>query len=535
MVKGVIVLALVVALGGGGWLAFKPSSNSEGQRIDIVPASTISFEITATGNGDLRARKQTVLRSELEQNAAIVEVVEEGSRVSKGDVLVRLNADEIQTKLDDELLQLESAKSELVGAENAYQIQVSDNESALRQALLKVELNELELRKWQEGEVKEQRTKLQLDAERAEREESRLKAKLERSRELFTREFLSKDELDRDELAYVEAASALQTTQLAQRVYEEFTYERDLKQKTSDVEESNAELERVQRRNESELASKDAARTNRRRQFELREERVAKMRKQIEAAVIKAPTDGLVVYATSLNQNMWNNENGTLEVGTEIRPNQEIIVLPDTTEMMAVVRIPEALMGRVRPGQNAVVTIDAALGKKYSGTVETIGVMAQSGGWRDPNVREYEVRIGLDMGAEAHGLKPSMRCEARLTLNTVEQALAVPIQAVFNEGRRQFVYTAQDAKYHQKPVRIGRRSDLYAEIVEGIAEGDRVLLRQPPTAQIVKAEEPKQGAPSAPGAAPASNIPAQRGGPPQPRAEDSGGKKPVAQTTAARD
>lgn len=497
MVKALVGLAVIAGLTVGGWMLLGPRSEGSGERVDLVQASTLTFEITATGNGDLRARKQTVLRSELEQTAAIVEIVDEGARVKKGDVLVRLNGDEIQTKLDDEMLQLESAKSELVGAENAYQIQLSDNESALRQASLKVDLSELELRKWQEGEVKEQRTKLQLDLERSEREEERLKAKLERSRELFAREFLSKDELDRDELAYVEAVSALQTASLAQKVYEEFTYERDLKQKTSDVEEAKAELDRVKRRNESELASKEASVTNRRRQFQLREERVAKLQKQLAATVIAAPTDGLVVYATSLNQNMWNNDSGTLEVGTDIRPNQEIIMLPDTTEMMAVVKVPEALMGRVRQGQGAVVTIDAALGKKYTGTVESIGVMAQGGGWRDPNVREYEVRIGLDMDDEKHGLKPSMRCEARITLNTVEQALAVPIQAVFNEGRRQFVYTTQEARYVQRPVKVGRRSDLYAEIVDGLTEGERVLLREPPVGTVVKAPDQAKEAPGA--------------------------------------
>lgn len=496
----------LVALGGAGVAALSWSTTEATQKADEFLVSRRAFDITATGNGELRARKQTMLRSTLDQQSAIVEIVPEGDRVQKGDILVRLNGDEIQKRLDDDMLQLESARSDLVSADNAYQIQLSDNESAMRQAHLKLEIAELELRKWQEGEVVEMRKSLELDVDRAKREFDRLKAKVERARMLFAREFLSKDELDKDEVAFIEAESKLETTDLASRVYEEFTYSKELKQKTSDVEEARAEVERVQRKNESELASKEAQLTNRKRQLQLREDRVAKLKEQLDACTIKAPTDGLVVYATSLNQNMWGNDSGPYEIGSEIRPNQEIIALPDTTEMVATIRIPEALLSRVRPQQKAIITIDAAQGKTYTGVVDSIGVMAQSAGWRDPNVREYEVRIALDLGSEPHKLKPSMRCEARVILDAVKDAIAVPIQAVFNEGRRQFVYVIQGDMFAQTAVQVGRRSDSFAEIVSGLSGGESVLLREPAPGRVIKMKD--AAAPTIAGTAPGGRPPA---------------------------
>lgn len=520
----------VIALGGAGVAALSWSTTEATQKVDQFVVSRRTFDVTATGNGELRARKQTMLRSSLDQQSAIVEIVAEGDRVQKGDVIVRLNGDEIQKRLDDDMLQLESARSDLVSAENAYQIQLSDNESAMRQAHLKLEIAELELRKWQEGEVVEKQTQLKLDTERAEREYDRLKAKVERARMLYERQFLSKDELDKDELAFIEAESKRETSQLAQEVYKEFTYSKELKQKSSDVEEARAEVERVQRKNDSELASKEAQLTNRKRQLQLREDRVAKLREQLAACTITAPTDGLVVYATSLNQNMWGGDSGPYEVGSEIRPNQEIIALPDTTEMVATIRIPEALLSRVRPKQRAVVTIDAAQGKTYAGVVDTIGVMAQSAGWRDPNVREYEVRIALDLGSEPHKLKPSMRCEARVILDTVKDAIAVPIQAVFNEGRRQFVYVTQGDMFAQTAVQVGRRSDNFAEIVSGLSGGELVLLREPAPGRIIKLTDPKQPQqPAVAGAAPTpEGTPGEKRGP----GERKGAGRPAAATGA---
>lgn len=499
-----IGLAVLIVLGGGAaWLSSSGGQSTKEAALDLVAAEVKSFEVSVTATGELRAKNQTVMRSELEKDAPIVEIVEEGKRVSKGDVLVRLNSDDIQSDLDDETLHQEAARADVITAEAAVQIQESENRSTLKKAQLEVELSEIALKKWEEGEVQEERLKLDTAVEKGIREHERLKTKLERSEQLFARDFLSKDELDKDRIEFIEAESALTTARVAKDVYEKYTYHHDRKKVQSDFDEKKSELERVERKNASELESKTADLTNKRRQLELRDDKVKKLQGQLGKASLRAPTDGLVVYATSLEQFGWMNNNEPLNVGSVIRPNQEIIMLPDTSDMVATVKVNEALVGRVKPGQRAEVTVDAAQGKRFSGVVESIGIMAQSGGWRDPNVREYEVRIDLDLDEEAHGLKPSMRAEARLILMEVEEALAVPVQAVFSEGPHQFVYMTDGRRFRQTPVQVGRRSDVFAEVREGLKAGERVLLREPPTGQITKAtfpEVPQRGPGGKPGA-----------------------------------
>ena len=488
-VKVKLVIALVVLVAGaGGFLLLRSGGGSKPEaQLDLVAAETRTFDVSVTATGELRAKNQTVLRSELEKESAIVEIVEEGRRVAKGDVIVRLNGDEIQSQLDDELLQQETARADVISAESALAIQESENKSSADKAKLELELAELDLKKWEQGDVVEKRLELDTAIEKGVREHERLKTKLERSEKLFAREFLSSDELEKDRVEFIEAESALRTARVAKEVYEEYTFLQEQKKYTGAVEEKRAELERVVRRNESELASKKADLTNKRRQLELREARVTKLKGELAKSEIKAPTDGLVVYATSLEQFGWMNNNEPLNVGSVIHPNQEIVMLPDTSSMVATVKVQEAMVGRVSPGQHATVTIDAAQGKQFSGKVESIGIMAQSGGWRDPNVREYEVRIDLDITDGAHGLKPSMRAEAKIVLNEVKDVLAVPVQAVFSEGPNQFVYTASGSRFKQIPVQVGRRSDVYAEIRSGIENGQMVLLREPATGQIIKA------------------------------------------------
>lgn len=495
-----IIALSVVGLATVAIVLMSRSGGTGQARLDVHVVARETFEVTATASGELRAKNQTAIRNELENEASIVEIVEEGSFVKKGDLLVKLNDDEIRTQLDEEMLQRETARAEAVAADNDLKIQLTENDASLKKAQTDVVLADVELQKFEAGDAVEKRLELNLAVEKGQRETKRLTDKVERSRELYKRDFLSKDELDKDELELIEAQAELEQANVALKAYEDYTYKKERKKLESELDQSKAELEKTLRKNESDLASKEADLTNKRRQLELREAKVAELEAELTKTEMLAPTDGLVVYATSLEQFMWMNNEQPLNVGTTVHPNQEIIMLPDTSEMVAAVKVHESLVGRIRPGQRAIVAVDAAQGRKFTGSVESIGIMAKSGGWRDPNVREYEVRIALDLPDEKHGLKPSMRCEGRITLMDVPDVIAVPLTAVFSEGPNQFVYVVKGDDYIQTQVRVGRRSDITAEIAKGLDAGQRVALREPPAANIVKATfepMPQGGPPSA--------------------------------------
>ncbi|MBL8744722.1 MAG: efflux RND transporter periplasmic adaptor subunit [Phycisphaerae bacterium] len=493
--KVIAILTVVGLVIIGGVIAWRSSGRSEVGRPDIHVVAREDFAVTVVSNGELRAKKQTAIRNELEHEAAIVKIVEEGTLVKKGDLLVKLNDDEIRSELDEEMLQRESARAEAITAESDLKIQLTENDASLKKATTELMLAEVDLQKFEAGDAVEKRLELALALEKGHREVRRLTDKVSRSRELFKKDFLSKDELEKDEIELIEAEADLKKAEVAQTAYEDYTYKKERQKLESELEQARADLDKTTRKNESDLASKQASLINKKRQLELREAKVTELESQLARTTILAPTGGLVVYATSLEQYSWMNNEQPLNVGTKINPNQEIIMLPDTSEMIAAVKVHESLVGRIKPGQKAIITIDAAQGRKFNGTVESIGIMARSGGWRDPSVREYEVRILLDLPESEHGLKPSMRCESRITLMNVEDAIAVPLPGVFTEAANQFVYVVDGDRYTQTQVRIGRRSDTTAEIVSGLKEGQRIALREPPSARIIKTKfEPAPGA-----------------------------------------
>lgn len=484
---GVVLLAGVAA--GGYYLSSQGESATPMASAALVSAQIQSFDISATSTGELEAASQVEVTNPLQTRTTIVELVKEGTMVEAGDMLVRLNVDELDTRLRQEELAVVSARNDLEQSESALKIQESENASRLEAAQLRVQLAQLALERWEKGEVAKRREQLRIAREKAERELDRLERKAQKSRELFAQNFLSADELERDEISFTEAKSNLAIALLDIEIYEGYQHPEDRKTKQSDVTNAEAALVRVQEENAINRRNREVAVESRQEQLRLREEKLAELQQQVAASTISAPTGGLVVYASTLenNRRSWGGD-GPLSVGQEVRPNELLVILPDTREMVASVRVHEALAGRVRPGQRATIKVEA-VGRTFTGVVRSIGVLAESGGWRDPNRREYTVKIALETGQEGlDEIRPSMRCDGEIVLGTVKDALTVPVQSVFTDGGVQFVYTPTGTRFSKTPVRIGRRSSTHAEVLKGIEAGTQVLIREPSLGEIVPAE-----------------------------------------------
>lgn len=478
--------ALVLLLGAGAAWSLRGSSTAIA-RDGALPADRaalrrMSFKITAACTGRLEARRQIEIRSELDWRSNIVELVPEGKAVKAGELLLKLNTDELEQQLREEQLAVETARADAVAAENGYEIQVNENQSKLRQAESKLKLAELAMQQWEQGEVKKKHKELELAIEKTARDLKRLEEKVETSRKLARQGFLSEDEKQRDEIELTEARSAAETARMDDLIYRSFKHPEELETKTAALDEARSELERVKLNNQIELASKESARTTRKKQLEIRQARLAELEKQLGKASIKAPVDGLVVYAFSMGLG-WRET--PLQIGQPVYRNELVMVLPDTSEMLAGVSIHESLAGKVKPGQPVDIKVDAAGGRVLRGTVESLGVLAESGDQRDLETREYKVKVSIAPESyKGIELKPSMRADATIILGEVENVLALPIQSLFNDGPLRFVYAQEGERVLRVPVNVGRISNAFAEISGGLAEGSVVLTRDPRPGEV---------------------------------------------------
>ena len=490
----VIIVALVAVVGAMAFFLGTGSASWDGDRSgDLYTARFGTFDITVPSSGELAALNSVEIRNKLEVRATITWIIEEGTTAKAGDVLIRLADEDILNRIKDAEDAAKNAEAAQITAQANLDIRLSSSQSEEDRADLTLMLAELALRAWEEGAVVSTRQDLALGLEIADINYQRLVDRYTESKKLVEEQFISTDEFKRDEIAMIEAKARLDQAKLDIEVYENYQYKQDKAQKESDVDQAKAERERVKDRHKAELQTVRAEAASKKHQFESRRERLADLQEQLEYCVVTAPSGGLVVYSSSLEQNRWSRGNrGDLQVGAELHKNELVIVLPDTDQMTANVKVNEALSGLIEPGQQAIVTLDAIPEAVLEGEVISIGVLAESGGWRDPNRRDYTVKIQLTNGADL-GLKPAMRCKADIYVDQVEDALFIPIQAAFRTGGTTYVYVRDGSQFSERKVTLGRSSELFVEVLDGLSENDSVLLRKPRTEEVasrLKAEKP---------------------------------------------
>jgi HlyD family secretion protein len=481
--------ALPLGCGGGGDGAAEQSSITAR---DLHTVEKTSFDMVLPVSGELAAQQQVEIRNKLETRAVITEIITEGSRVAKGDVVVRLAQEEIVDKTKDAKDKVNTANSAAVAAEQALAIKRGERQSELDKADVAVRIAELALQGWLEGEVVNKRQQLQLARETAAINFDRLKGRFEESAKLVSQNYIAKDEFEKDRIAMIEAEAKVKQADLEQDVYEKYTYFQDEAKKKSDLEQARAERGRVEEKFNAELVKAKADLESAQFQLTSAKDRLANLETQLTYTTLVAPIDGLVVYATSIDSSNGGRGGGDAQppqVGTELKPNELVILLPDTSRMVANLKVSEALSGRIKPEQRVTVYSDAMPNTPFGGRVTSVSVLAASGGWRDPNRREYTVKTAVEADPSA-GLKPAMRCKAEILLGRVEDAVNVPMQAIFRQGPVAFVYVADGAGFAQRQVDLGRASELQIEVKKGVTPGEKVLLREPKPFEVTTKLDP---------------------------------------------
>ena len=442
---------------------------------DIYIVESGGFDISIPASGDLASLEIVSMRNQLEGTSTIMELIPEGSFVQEGDLLLKLDDETVKKNIENAEEALTTAKNQLETAKSNLEITQKRRDTNIAQAQLRIDLAELSLEAWEMGEVVSKRKKLELDLMTAEKDYKRLKGSYEKSLELKERDFISQNELDQDEISMIRAKSSWEQAVLAKDVYENYTHKKEEQLNNSELTMAQDEYTRIVRREDAGVRSAESSLEAYKEGFQNRTDRLEKYRLQETFCEVHAPSPGLVVFGTSVED--WREDNA-LRVGTKVSRNELLFILPDNTKMAAELSVNEALSGYVEIGQRATIVTDAIPDVVLEGKVISVGVLAEDGGWRDPNRRDYQVKIELH-GEEGLPLKPSMRCKGRIYIDRIEASLFVPVHAVGREGMTPFLWVATEGGYEQREIVIGDSSELFVVIEDGLVEGEQVLLREP--------------------------------------------------------
>ncbi len=221
---------------------------------------------------------------------------------------------------------------------------------------------------------------------------------------------------------------------------------------------SEQQLEEARTRAESAEAAQVAAR-ERARQAEAA---LAASEATLAKTVLAAPFDGVVLDVTA-------------EVGEWISPSPPGVFIPPVIDLInaeslyVAAPIDEADVARIRVGMPARITMDAFRGRAFSGHLTFVSSYVET---RQEQNRTLTVEAVFDEEELPENLLPGLSADIEVILDAREDVLRIPTFALL-EGDR--VLAARSGKLVSVPLEVGIRNWEYAEIREGIAEGERVV------------------------------------------------------------
>ena len=156
-----------------------------------------------------------------------------------------------------------------------------------------------------------------------------------------------------------------------------------------------------------------------------------------------------------------------LTVGTDPLTDTTLATLDPGKTMTVTVTVDETDILSLEVGQEVILSVESIGDDHYVGTITEIDTTGTDG--------SYSAKITLD---KQTGMLSGMTAKAEVTIQGVENALLVPVDAIRKTSTTAYVYTAYDAETDtlggMTEVTLGLTNGTYTEIVSGLKEGDTV-------------------------------------------------------------
>jgi HlyD family secretion protein len=479
-----ILVVLSAALTGAGVFAQRKTPAAQPRPANEIAAARagdlITFQarpgslaVTVAGRGSLESAANHDVYSLVEGTTTILQILPEGTRVKKGQIVCELDSAPLRDRLVNQQIATRTAEAAYQNAK----ITVEVAELALKEYAEGSTLHELKALKAEIGAAQTAVGKAEVRLERVRRAQSRLSdALVPGQNAMIPADIVAQldieDRLDATEETLARARTTLELAKSKQDLIENYTRPKAAKALQADVERKRA----------------DALATTATSQLERSKER--KLEVQIAACKIYAPADGLVVYANDPYRD-FRQAQFTIGEGSTVRNKQKIFSLPDISRMQVNARIPESEIDKVAHRMKVRIRVDAFADQALNGTVSDIAALPES---RVPGSKVFTTRIKIENPIA--GLRPGMTAQIEILVAKRDDVLSVPIQAIIRyQGKDHVAVQKPGGGIEWRDVTLGISNDKFVEVTYGISSGDTVVLN--PTSLLSDEERrDRLGAPS---------------------------------------
>jgi len=387
MKKILIPALVVVAAAGLAVYAFHGSGRNANDRIVVSG----NIELTEVNIGFKTAGR------------LIERTVDEGDVVKKGQLIARLDRDQLVAQRDSLAAGLASAEDQLAQAETSLAWQRETLAADIEQKRGDLAAAEARLAEMKNGSRPQEIQEAKAAVDAAQSEFDRAKKDWERAQTLFKDDDISASQYDEFRNHWESSDATLkQAKERAALVFAGPRVEQ-VDGAAAQVERSRGALKMAQA-NQLELKRREQELTVRRAEVERSKANLAQVEAQLADTMAYAPVDGVVLVKSA-------------DVGEVLAAGATVVTIGDITHPWLRAYVNETDLGRVKLGSKARITTDSYPGKVYDGRVSFISSEAE---FTPKQIQTSEERVKLvyrikiDIDNPHHELKSNMPADAEI-------------------------------------------------------------------------------------------------------------------------
>jgi HlyD family secretion protein len=418
-VFGVLVAVLATGCGGG---AKKPQGPPP-LAVDVATAHRQDIATSITLDGQIAPLYQSTLSTPESGTIAKV-LVNEGDRVTKGQLLAQLDASQLVAQLEANEATVAQSNARLYSSNVQAPISSQQYDSAVYQARQNLQNGENTVRT---DEAALRNAKLVYDS----------------NEQLVAQGYVAQTSAEQSRASYVAAQQAL--TSARQTIPALQAALATAQKNTQQTQVDQATIAQ----NKAALAEAEA--------------NVKLLQVQIAQSSIYAPFDGVVTQRL-------------LDPGAYAGPNQSIVQISHLDSVYVNANVPDEDLSYVRPGTPARFTSASLPGHVFNGAIFDVNAVPTSG------TLSYRARILYANGGDV--LRGGMLVSLIVQKERHDGAIVVPRTAVFQSDQGANVYTIdKDNKAKMVPVQVGLQTDTLAEVSGDVHPGTVVITTRPDALQ----------------------------------------------------
>jgi HlyD family secretion protein len=390
MRKRIVIILLLAAAAGAGVYAYRGANKRPDTRIVV------------SGNIEL-----TEVNIAFKTAGRLIErTVDEGDAVKKGQVIARLDRDQLLAQRDRETAGLQSAESQLVQAQTALEWEKSTLAADIEQRTADVAANQAHLAELQNGARPQEKLDAQAAVDSAQSEVERAKKDWDRAQVLHRDDDISTAQFDQYRNRWETATAALNSAKERQALVLAGPRAEVVNAQQAQLERTRGALKMAEA-NSLEMKRREEELTTRRAEIARSRAAIALIDAQLADTIAVSPVDGVVLVKSA-------------DPGEILSAGTTVVTIGDIEHPWLRGYVNETDLGRVKLGAKVKVTTDSYPGKVYDGRVTFISSEAEFTPKQIQTEQErvklvYRIKIELDNSRRE--LKSNMPADAEIVLD----------------------------------------------------------------------------------------------------------------------